>query len=420
MEKKKKLAGSLFVFFMSMRFSLFILGLIAVGSTLGSFIKQGGTEEEYLATYTVNTYKIIKTLGLDDTYHSIWFYILIALFTINLFLCTTQQFRRLIGERRRYKPQSAEKLKKMELSTYIPEEQKEEVIKGIRSAYRPVYRDEKETVFERGVLSRWGAFITHGSIIIIIAGALIGFVFGYRGYVVLAVGETKDHMEIEGAGDEQKTLGFAIKCSDFKASFYPDGTPKDYVSNVEILEDGRTVVKKEIRVNSPLFYKGIRIYQSGYGKRMSFEFRVDDKKMVLAEQETLKKGNLMMRIVRFVREVHNFGPGVQIVYPEGQEVKTTWFMPNVDRLRSQVIQGVRIKIDDIREEPYTNLEISRNPGLPLVWAGFIMILFGLWVTFFTSYRRILIVSTGSETIITGYASKNKELFKKEFERLKKR
>ncbi len=403
-----------------MRFSLFLLGMIAVGSIFGTFIKQGGTEEEYLAIYTENVYKIIKFFGLDNTYHSAWFFVLIILFAMNLFLCTIRQFRHLVKERKGHLLPSVEKLEKTEFSAYIPGDQKEEIIKEIRGEYRLVYKDKNGMTFERGPLSRWGAFITHGSIIIIFAGALIGFVFGFRGFIVLAVGETKHQMEIEGAGQGQKDLGFAIKCTDFKASFYPDGTPKDYVSKVEILENGGTVARKEIRVNDPLFYKGARIYQSGYGQRMLFKFRIGDENVVLTEQETLKRGNLMLKVVRFAREVHNFGPGVQIIYPEGEEAKTAWFLPNVDRLRSQTIQGVNIKIADIQEEPYTSLEISEDPGIPLVWTGFILILFGLYVTFFTSYRRIFIVNTGSGIIMAGYASKNKELLKKEFERLKKR
>ena len=84
---------------------------------------------------------------------------------------------------------------------------------------------------KKAALSRWGVFITHGSIIIILMGALIGLIFGFRGFVVLGVGETKDRMTTEGANSHEKALGFAIKCKDFKASFYPNGAPKDYVSS---------------------------------------------------------------------------------------------------------------------------------------------------------------------------------------------
>jgi len=41
--------------------------------------------------------------------------------------------------------------------------------------------------------------------------------------------------------------------------------PKDYKSKLTVLENGKEVLTKTIEVNDPLFYKGIRFYQSSYG-----------------------------------------------------------------------------------------------------------------------------------------------------------
>jgi cytochrome c biogenesis protein len=91
----------------------------------------------------------------------------------------------------------------------------------------------------------------------------------------------------------------------------------------------------------------------------------------------------------------------------------------VDRLRSQSIQGVNVRLEGIREEPYTGLEVRGDPGIYVVWAGFALMLFGLYVNFFTCYRRVYAVSTAGGVVIAGYALKNKEAFAKEFEELKK-
>jgi hypothetical protein len=48
-----------------------------------------------------------------------------------------------------------------------------------------------------------------------------------------------------------------------------------------------------------------------------------------------------------------------------------------------------------------------------------LMLFGLYVNFFTYYRRVYAVSTADGIIISGHALKNKEAFGKEIERLKK-
>ena len=94
-------------------------------------------------------------------------------------------------------------------------------------------------------------------------------------------------------------------------------------------------------------------------------------------------------VAKFEEQVHNFGPGVQIAYLDGNELKAAWFLTQVDRLRSQTIQGVNVRLEEIREEPYTGLEVSGDPGVFVVWAGFALMLFGLYVNFFTYYRRII-------------------------------
>ncbi|HBL24395.1 MAG TPA: hypothetical protein DDZ40_09810, partial [Deltaproteobacteria bacterium] len=91
--------GPIFRFLTSVRLAIVVLSLIAATSVLGSVIKQGGTEEEYLALYPEKTYHFIKLFGLDDAYHSPWFYFLLGVFVLNLVLCTLQRIRRLARER---------------------------------------------------------------------------------------------------------------------------------------------------------------------------------------------------------------------------------------------------------------------------------------------------------------------------------
>ena len=60
----------------------------------------------------------------------------------------------------------------------------------------------------------------------------------------------------------------------------------------------------------------------------------------------------------------------------------------------------------------------RDPGVFVVWMGFALMLFGLYVNFIIYYRRVYVAGNTDGIIIAGYALKNKEAFKKEFERLK--
>jgi cytochrome c biogenesis protein ResB len=110
---------------------------------------------------------------------------------------------------------------------------------------------------------------------------------------------------------------------------------------------------------------------------------------------------------------------VLIAYLEKGEPKTSWFLKDVERLREKNIQGTHIRLEDIRDELYTGLEVSKDPGVWIVWIGFAFILVGLYVNFFIYHRKVYIRKASNGIIVAGFASKNREAFNEEFERLKR-
>jgi cytochrome c biogenesis protein len=60
---------------------------------------------------------------------------------------------------------------------------------------------------------------------------------------------------------------------------------------------------------------------------------------------------------------------------------------------------------------YTGLQVNRDPGVWVVYSGFILMIIGCYITFFMSHQQICIelVRTGKQTevIVAGTANKNK-------------
>ncbi len=63
-----------------------------------------------------------------------------------------------------------------------------------------------------------------------------------------------------------RTLPFSIRCDGTGEETYKDGTPKRWWSKLAIVDAGREVSRKEIVVNDPLVYHGVRFYQASYGR----------------------------------------------------------------------------------------------------------------------------------------------------------
>jgi cytochrome c biogenesis protein len=301
-------------------------------------------------------------------------------------------------------------------NSFILKERRVEEMVSLFKGYRQAAHDDRGKIIDRGSISRYGVYVIHGSIIIILIGSLLGVMFGYRGFVTLGKGETKDTIIARDAKGTPIPLGFGIRLEDFQVSFYPDGAPKDYMSRIDIVDRGKDVEKADVRVNHPLSYKGASIYQATYGSDPVFLFNVGGKEVRLSQGGTYRDGALVMMATKFEPSIHNWGPGVQIAYLEGNETRTVWFVKAVPALREKEVGGVTVRLDDIAKEFYTGLEVSHDPGIWVVWTGFALILFGLYINFFVYYRRIYLLQTSEGVLVAGTSPRNKEVFREEFEK----
>ena len=417
---EKSFFESLQDFFASIKFAIILLACIALSSILGTVIKQGAGPDEYLSLYSESTYRIITLLGLNDVYHSPWFFALLFLFAINLTLCSLRRFAPILrGDKKATLPDEGA-MAGLAMNFRVSGNETDTNLSAMLKGYRCIYSGDDGKVFQKGALSKYGVVLIHTSIMLILIGGFVGLVAGFKGFMILHKGDTKSAITIGGERPHEKPLGFTIKCKDFQVSFYPNGAPKDYVSTVEVIEGEQTIFEKQIRVNDPLSYKGIQVYQASYGKTPTFLFNIGGERVTLKERETFRKDDFVMMPIRFEQNIHNFGPGAMVAYLDKGEPRTVWFLKNMERFNEKNIQGTTVRLEGVQEDLYTGLSVSKDPGIWIVWAGFAFILLGLYINFFMYHRRIYFRNITGGYLIAGVAMKNRETFKEEFEKMRRR
>jgi cytochrome c biogenesis protein len=192
------------------------------------------------------------------------------------------------------------------------------------------------------------------------------------------------------------------------------------------MKDGSPVYKKDIRVNHPMRYKGLNIFQSYYGALEPREITLNIVSAAsnMSYVETVGFGEelelpekLGKLVISDFQEDYNFmGHNLGETFfathlpPEGESQKI--LLPSrykkFDRMRKGTFS---LSIMDYTHSYYTGLQITRDPGVPLVYTGFFIMILGILLTFFLSHKRIYIEvnrqKNKCQVMVAGTANKNR-------------
>lgn len=251
----------------------------------------------------------------------------------------------------------------------------------------------------------------HAGLITLMLGAMIAATLGWReiGFLV-PDGSTR----AVGHGTE-----LSIKNDGFVDAYYDDGRAKDYYSDLEIVKDGRTVKTGRLRVNSPLKYSGVTLHQAAFGQAAKFlvtdtatgrvlwndsvPFFVSDDR-TFARQFADAAGELEPT---GVQRLDDLGVTLRIVGSAGSrdekigvgQMAVAVFDNRAAKAGSPPIgvgkldPGGAVTIGGLtftfqREVRFTGLQITHNPGLPIIIAAATVIFFSIIVTFYLPHRRV--------------------------------
>jgi len=420
----------------SVKLTVFLLILLALTSILGTLIQQNAPTMEYIRQFGPGLYRFLNLLGLFDMYHSWWFRGILALLAINILACSSARFPR-IWKRITHPRSEIDKVQNGALPcaeelnrSLSPEEVAEKVFSIIKRMFgKPLVSESSKAIVvfaERGRLTRLGVYITHLSILIILSGALIGSLFGFRGFITIPEGDIVDRVLVrQRRGMVPKAMGFQVRCDDFRITYY-DVNPqerlvKEYVSALTFLEDGREVMKKEVRVNHPLAFHGLRFYQSSYGSIPEITLTIinenqgRDFSLVAHEGERVEipGSDVFFEVLKYHPQIHDFGEGVAMAFFRPMAMPQRFWLLKV---RPKIVDGYQFTLKEVTQREYTGLQVTRDPGVWAVWVGCILLVWGLMVAFFSSHQRmwVLIPKGKATVVVSGTANKNRMAFERRF------
>jgi cytochrome c biogenesis protein len=423
---------------------------------------------DQIASYGHRVFAAFQTLDLMNVYHSRWYVLLLSLIGVNLAVCSINRFgiawRRTFNQKVAAKPEQIRNMQRSAAMSFsgTVESAVEKIVTALRSGSYHIVKEQNSAevsiLASRRRIGIWGPYMTHLSILVIFAGAILGNQLGFDGYVTITEGKYVDSYFIRGEGPaKMKDLGFRVALRKFTIDYDKNHNATQYKSDLRAYEGDKLVARKVIDVNHPLTYKGVSFFQSDYGlagfvikvtapngevARIPFKIETRDaprgKEYALAGEpfQTVTLGGKKLTVF-----VHNFAPdyvgppmvnlsfmplnpAAQVLandrFPEYKGLEAWTRLGWLTQSDSAEYKGFRITMEDAID--YTGLQVARNPALPVIYSGFGMLLIGVFIAFYVTHRlirvRISRSKSGAEIVIGGMARGEPSVLDRDFDRLR--
>jgi cytochrome c biogenesis protein len=442
--------------FSSIKTGVFLLILVVIASAIGTFILQRPTTEPDTIerTYSPALLHWLDRLGFTDVFHSWWFVIMLALVATSIVLVSIDRFPRAWKVLTRpYKQTDPHFRAVLPTQEKIPVTDAAIAIDIAERAFRKsgltpqrVGSAREPSLFgERNRYSVLAVYVVHASLLLIFAGGIVDALYGYKGFLMMTKGQTVS--EVELSDKRIKKLPYSIRFDTGARENYADGSPKQWWSQVTVIENGREVEKKKIEVNDPLVRHGIRFFQSSFGTSEEIDgltivatskSNKETREIALSgHQPAQLDADTQISLGRFIpdfvirdgeiykRSNDPVNPAIQLlVAGNGAPPKQVWIFPNVpDAPPSETdAYTFAFKPGSGTLAPFTGLALSHEPGQWAVWSGCVLMGIGLAMAFYCVHRRYwATVVTDPKLGLTLWvgmqADKNREHYSDEFKEL---
>ncbi len=409
-----------------LRLAIALLLIIAICSISGTVIEQGESIPFYQQNYPEKpalfgflTWKLILLFELDHVYRTWWFLSILILFGTSLTACTfTRQFPALKAANRWKFYQKKQQFEKLALSAELETNSLNSLTEILKQRRYQVFQEGNKIYGRKGIIGKVGPIIVHASMLIILAGSIVGSLTGFIGQEIVPSGETFQVKNIIDAGpfaQSQVPKNWSVKVNRFWIDYTPEGKIDQFYSDLSILDkNGEEVDKKTIFVNQPMRHNGVTMYQADWGIS-AVQVRINKSPVFQLPMAPINiagggriwgswvptKPDMSDGVILLAKDLQ----GTALIYDATGKLVTS-----VREGMSTEVNGVRLFVDKIVGS--TGLQIKADPGIPIVYLGFGLLMLSVLMSY-VSHSQIWVLKEENKVYIGGKTNRANVVFERE-------
>ncbi len=406
----------------NLRLAIILLLMIATVSSLGTVIEQDKTVSFYEINYPSSnpiagfvSSDLILFLGLDHIYTVPWFLLLLVVFGLSLASCTLSRQIPSLKLARIWKFfKNKKRSNQTGISFTINRISLNQLAYALRERQYNVIQQGPYMYAYKGLIGKIGPILVHISIILILIGAVLGVFSGFMVQELVPKGEIFHLQNIVSSGPlSYIRQDFEGYIQDFSIAYNDQGVVDQFYSDIHLLDSNLNLKsKKTIFVNEPLRNEGITFYQTDWSI-VRLRVKVNDKnsnEIPLQEITTANNSRFWIGSV-------NLGIEKTRLLIVLQDLTGKCLLYDSDKkllAESEIGHKVFIKGDSFRIEniiPSSGIQIKSNPGIPLVYIGFFLLIFSTLFSY-TSYFQIWAIRKNDDLYFYGDTNRAIYFFEK--------
>lgn len=415
-------------FWSSVKLGIVLMLSIAITSILGTIVPQGDPGAIESLKMSEGAKHFLLAIHANNVYYSGWFMSLLAIFFLNLLVATWVMVLPRLRVALRKPPEVSVDVQERhhENKVYLPQQSIDQIARVLKSAGYRVYQAKNGgVVAHKGRFSRFAPLITHLGLFAILLGGIASGMTSFKAQVPLFPGESLParQMVAEMAQPRGVLAGqnydWSIRLDKFWMDYYSDERVKQFYSEVSILKGDKVLAHKKIWVNEPFVHEGVWFYQAFWGVGGA-EMVIDGKQDRIglrSGEEIGLQGNLSklvdLRGKQYLFYLPNERQPLTVMRFQGGGV-----MPQP---LAEIPPGGHMMVDGIPMQYkgpalYSGIQSKADPGIPIVYAGFLILTLGTGLAFF-ALRQVWVSPNANGFLLSGKANRGLVSFQQELVRV---